>query len=1174
MQDFKIFKKTLICISLLLLLVFIQSPESIQASHNSSLKVNNIQVTTEDPYSDWWESAWVWVDSFGWINSRAEVQSRDLGFGSQNLNLFIASYPSVYEVFDHANWWFHRSNDPYDRNGNIEIQFRTTDGELAKNYADLIVQFMGSKLAGFNYEYEGTYAWEDWRGDHWQDLTQVHYSARIDWPWFTGFINNEVIPRNIGGLAETINVTDADNIHARAWPSGDSSNPQVTFGLGVSFHYDIYSDLGGSYFGSHTLDIKELIHATKIQKSPYQGGNLWINYALPNVTNIAHDPIANNSQTQIYTRYHPPLEEWTEHHYYDIDFEIGIGPETNASVSFDYDFIPWFARTRTECSLITNQYGYEYKGINLRGPFASLLDVQSLPNWDNNLTAVNLAFNPLRGDLWNSFEVELMYPDYDNHSVAANLLAMDISNQLGITYTNNDTDHWDWWDHNAHYEGRRYRFHSDDFNLSMSLNLLTPSDVIASTPVFENQNLTSLVRYNQWTVYRPEISQWINDMDFEWNPLREEITDPIKKYVGAQTDIKVDLLTEWGWPTFPYSTNYSLSEFRIIVPDNQFSVYPFENNGYGWHIDIWHDHWYNMPTEEFVTARLEIYTEAASLKFNNGSSFTSFGVEFDYSFYADNEDLMNPGTQVYYVDDSGEEYHDYWSISNNFVFQGVDEHLKVHTWDDNSQGIDRWWMDFYYVEWNSTSSSWDSIPRFGTTGIQEVNVKAHFTNLPIHDPQFERELTLINTGSGDYHKDYNISWNTLDGFADGYWGISVDAMDGNGNHGGGDYLKVLVDNYDDTIYTTVPTIDVLTAQNDLVAGIHTIRVNITDDIDVFASVLTRDNLGWVLEDSDGDSIYEFSWDTLGEMEGSIHYFTITAWDMDGHKTIYDFWLEVDNIPTGNPPTITFVTPSTSNETLTGEVNIKVKVQDDHGISSVKMQIDQGASLTMEYDSTLDEYYYNYNVSTLTNGYHMLYVTVIDIDENQHTVTQSIDFTVVGGQEGPIVSNPPEWNETLSSLPENLTKYVEEERFLEYTPEKGSIYFKIAAKDDRGIAEVTFTAYTISNFDPTTGLPDESDLSQTFATTMTSIGTDGDWELYEHSWDSVAQIDNYYLVKIDIQDTDEIANHLIISLVLELDNHEDKDTPNLTPGFEASIQFFGLISIVIVLNYTRKYRKNI
>ncbi|MFX0204447.1 MAG: hypothetical protein ACFFDT_00560 [Candidatus Hodarchaeota archaeon] len=324
MNKIKLNRITISSLCLLLLSLLIMSA-TLQITQGSPVvPVKRTLITPNqsiDAYSDFWESAWVWVGHEGDINARAELNSKDLGFGEQNLNLFIASYRDVYDIFDHANWWFRPTDDPGDQNTEVEIYFRTNDAELAREYADLIVEYMSRGLA-ISYEYKGTWAWEDWRGDIWTDLTAVRYHSHIVWPWFTAFINDEIIPRDIGGLAETINVTEASHINAWAWPQGGAT-PEIGFAFGFDFNYEIF-DITGSYSGSHILTMNELIHTEKIQVNNYQD-HLWINYALPDVTALMSSPSINGSSCTIYRKYHPPPEPWVTHHYWDVDFQIFDG---------------------------------------------------------------------------------------------------------------------------------------------------------------------------------------------------------------------------------------------------------------------------------------------------------------------------------------------------------------------------------------------------------------------------------------------------------------------------------------------------------------------------------------------------------------------------------------------------------------------------------------------------------------------------------------------------------------------------------------------------------------------------------------------------------------------------------------------------------------------------------
>ncbi len=67
------------------------------------------------------------------------------------------------------------------------------------------------------------------------------------------------------------------------------------------------------------------------------------------------------------------------------------------------------------------------------------------------------------------------------------------------------------------------------------------------------------------------------------------------------------------------------------------------------------------------------------------------------------------------------------------------------------------------------------------------------------------------------------------------------------------------------------------------------------------------------------------------------------------------------------------------------------------------------------------------------------------------------------------------------------------------------------------------------------------------------GTDGDWNIYEYIWNSNASLDGYYLCVFEIQDTDEVANHLTVQVLLKVDNIEDITTlGRRSPGYEIGI----------------------
>lgn len=281
------------------------------------------------------------------------------------------------------------------------------------------------------------------------------------------------------------------------------------------------------------------------------------------------------------------------------------------------------------------------------------------------------------------------------------------------------------------------------------------------------------------------------------------------------------------------------------------------------------------------------------------------------------------------------------------------------------------------------------------------------------------------------------------------------------------------------------------------------------------------------------------------------------------------------VASGDPPIIDFIAPNTNNETLIGIYTFRVNVTDDFGLVEVKMQIDSRSILAMDYNETSGYYFRIINVSELTNGYHWLNVTAKDVDWDQHTVTERINFTSVGGRETALVSDPPEWDPNVSDLPVNLTDYIEEGRFSEYVAESGEIYFNVSITDDIGIATVDFTVYAISNFNTSTCEYDIGSVRN--SSSLSPSGSEGVWTFYEYTWNSKQSPDSYYLCEFDVQDNDDVANHLYIRVILEIDNVEEPTTTTTTlarrsPSFLFLHVILALFCPVIIATWRKRKRE--
>jgi hypothetical protein len=340
---------------------------------------------------------------------------------------------------------------------------------------------------------------------------------------------------------------------------------------------------------------------------------------------------------------------------------------------------------------------------------------------------------------------------------------------------------------------------------------------------------------------------------------------------------------------------------------------------------------------------------------------------------------------------------------------------------------------------------------------------------------------------------------------------------------------------------TAPTIISSPPSNSIVLAGSKISLEIIDDNPFYDNEADEVLFHWEGQSNDSlvDLDKDFSYEVTTPSENGTFTLYVYAGDAEGNWDSAIFHYIV--IPAGNPPTVNFVNPSTNNETLTGMYEFRVSVTDDYGPLTVKMQIDSGANPSMFYNEASDYYYRSVNVSELTNGYHWFKVTAVDIDVENNKVTKEIDFTVIGGQEFALVSDPPEWDLSRSDLPINLSDYLGEDKFSDYVAESADIFFEVAVKDDKGIAAVDFIVYVIDGFDPSSGSLNLSNTQKKLTQSLSQSGSDGDWLLFNYTWDSALFSDGFYLCEFEVQDTDEVANHLYIRVVLEIDNVEEQLT---------------------------------
>lgn len=380
--------------------------------------------------------------------------------------------------------------------------------------------------------------------------------------------------------------------------------------------------------------------------------------------------------------------------------------------------------------------------------------------------------------------------------------------------------------------------------------------------------------------------------------------------------------------------------------------------------------------------------------------------------------------------------------------------------------------------------------------------------------------------------------------------------------------------------TTPPSIQLNSpTNNSFILGGTTIDLKIFDD-NPFYEYETKEVLyRWDTDSS--NTTLESPHNLVISNDIGTHVLYVYAEDNDDNSGSVIFIFTVTL--TYDPPTVEIIFPSASNQTLTEMRLFSANVNDDNGILEVKIQIDvvvdniryPGRTYPMSYNETSNYYDIYFDVSSLTNGYHWLVVIATDLDGEQNIVTKEIDFTVIGGLEDILGGDPPEWDSDKSVLPENVSDYIKEDNFLDYGAEVGDVYFKVVVFDEVGVAVVDFTVYTLDDFDNSTGDYELSDARIELTQSLSQSGSDGDWLIYEYTWDSTSSLDKFYLCKFEIQDEDTITNRLIIRIVLKIDNVVD-DQPTVDfggPGFEVEILILALSSLALITPLIKRKHEN-
>ncbi len=286
---------------------------------------------------------------------------------------------------------------------------------------------------------------------------------------------------------------------------------------------------------------------------------------------------------------------------------------------------------------------------------------------------------------------------------------------------------------------------------------------------------------------------------------------------------------------------------------------------------------------------------------------------------------------------------------------------------------------YYNINTNDFTFSWDSVSDPSTPVT--YNWESSATNATNPDGSFVSQLA--------HHEDLTDTSLPEGNLPDGTYYWHVRACDAAGNCG------AWAAPWSVTVDTTNPVVNITSpADNSSVSGLVTLDGTATDS--------NPNYYYWTATYSDGtssstDNIFQTTVsplpvDTMPADDGA-YTLTLTAVDQAGNTASDAILVTVDN----TPPTVLFVTPSTSGEWSRGKLDVKISGMDFNALSTLSVNLYQNNTLlssgcgSANVSGTSATYSCTINTKDYGAGAYELVATAKDITGNVSTTTTDVQF---------------------------------------------------------------------------------------------------------------------------------------------------------------------------------------
>lgn len=1084
-----------------------------------------VSIETQQATLWYHENIYTSVNPDGYIYTDVRLEGAEVELDQLDMDSLLSP-----PEFDSFRWGYlstSESNSPTDRNLWISLEFETNNPDTAESLANEMVNFFSSYVAAWDIVMEGSSGRDMWNGNDWVQITSVQFSGHVDWTNFKEIINRS-IPRENGGLAATIDPFPSSGIDVSFWRDGSS----ISGSFGIHYNDDIASQTGG-----HVLSIKNLARVDWI--APSNLGDLSFYHSLPDVSNISYS-LGNSSSSMVYINHHPSPETQNQHDAWSVSGWINAGNYSDITLSFDYTFSQYSWRNIDRLWFDVDGRGYANARLEMMGKDRAGLTQNLLVGNDSlysSVFGVNFHANHLSSAIpgYNGLWLDV-YLNSSIGSSAANATAEKIMmelEKLGFNFTYSWMTNTTYWIKDQEANAIQVSMYGSVTQTEL-MNAISSSHAYSHSASWQAINLTE-VGYLDWWM-SPDRWGPASHLSIGYDSLDSAIVNPVPAFTqGVNQSFTLNL---YDLPIFsfggivPWNNETESMEVSVYVPFQgnfeNLTFIPETNNGIGWSSSRWYDN----GNLQYLRYWVNVYTDQPKLTDEQGNvvgNFTGAVVFFNNTFLTDSDDLESPYGNMYIktnalATDFDSDYA-YLDESNNLV-NGT-ENFAVQVWDKSR------------TYWNGTM--W--VPRFPSSGINNVTGTLFRDDAPADHPLFNVPVSFARSAfySTDDYDVWESSFDTTT-LPDGRWNFDVRIKD-NGDNEGGAFGSIVIDNYDESYQPA--SISWALSNDSTIEGIVDIQFNVTDDVGAYAVIFWKDLGGNAVEpiSVSNDSgmelgIYSVQFDTLTQgFENQVVSFTVEVLDMEGHWSRSTINVKIDNLKTGNPPSVALVAPAdglTVNVTESPMMKFEATVTDDWGLKSVNLEIN-GETLLMTLNETTGNYEITLNLANLPLGTLSWRVIAVDVDENEHTIASPSRTLTLTGIAPPTTDTT---NPTISVLSPADGANV-----------SGTVTFEVSASDDVALQQVTIE------------LPDGSQSVMT----LDSSGN------YVFDWDSTQVVDGEYTFTFKAVDTS--LNSATTSITIRAVNGRTSSLTAPEFGLPALEWQIALASFVAVGIFRKKRKIN-